>query len=152
MILNVVVCFNLGIIEIKKIPIHLSILVVDDDFVMQRIIVALLNGLGHSGVIVDDGSKAIACLAQRSFDVVLMDVMMPVMDGLKALALIREHEKITFLHQPIIMLTGHSEPNDVTRLNQAGADGYVQKPIDLSELNAELNRVVSQIGRVPPIN
>jgi len=125
----------------------LSVLVVDDDFVMQRIIVTLLNGLGHSGVVVEDGSMALACLSQRSFDVVLLDVMMPVMDGLRALALIREKEKLTSLHQPIIMLTGHSEPNDVIRLKQADADGYVQKPIDVSDLKAELNRVLLQSSR-----
>jgi len=124
-------------------PSLLSILVVDDDYVMQRVAVTMLSALGHSGVVVEDGSEAIACLRQRSLDVVLMDVMMPVMDGLQALALIRAQERSTGGHQPIIMLTGHAEPNDVLRLKQSGADGYVQKPIDIAALRTELKRVLA---------
>ena len=123
----------------------LSLLVVDDDYLMQRVAITMLNALGYSGVVVEDGSKALACMAQRSFDVVLMDVMMPVMDGLQALALIRAQEKSSAQHQPIIMLTGHAEPNDVSRLKQAGADGYVQKPINLAALDAEIQRVLYQV-------
>ncbi|WP_422959811.1 response regulator [Undibacterium sp. Xuan67W] len=116
-------------------------LVVDDDYFMQRMAVMVLEALGHTGVVVDDGQKALDCLSKRRFDVVLMDVMMPVMDGLEALAAIREHEHGA-KRQRIIMVTGHAESTDRIRLQQAGADGYVSKPIDVEQLRCELDRVM----------
>ncbi|MDO8176988.1 MAG: response regulator [Undibacterium sp.] len=121
----------------------LSVLVADDDEFIQHATVIMLKNLGHSGAMVDDGAKALACLAQRRFDVVLLDVMMPVMDGLEVLAAIRRQERGTDQHQRIIMATGHAEPNDMARLSQAGADGYVAKPIDIERLQAELCRVAA---------
>lgn len=119
----------------------LVVLVADDDSFMQQLIVALLKQDGHSGVVVGNGRQAIDCLAQRNFDVLLLDVMMPEMDGLEALAAIRCGEKKSGKHQPIIMLTGHAEANDAARLRQAGADGYVIKPINVVQLYSELVRV-----------
>lgn len=121
----------------------LSVLVADDDEFIQHATVIMLKSLGHSGAMVDDGAKALACLAQRRFDVVLLDVMMPVMDGLEVLAAIRQQERGTGQHQHIIMATGHAEPNDMARLSQAGADGYVAKPIDIERLQEELCRVAA---------
>lgn len=119
----------------------LTILVADDDEYVQQATVLMLKTLGHSGVMVDDGAKAIACLAQRQFDVVLLDVMMPVMDGLETLAAIRRQEDTGSQRQRIIMVTGHAAPGDMARLMQAGADGYVAKPIRVEGLQAELLRV-----------
>ncbi|MFZ6814314.1 response regulator [Undibacterium sp. Rencai35W] len=119
----------------------LSVLVVDDDYFMQRMAVTVLEALGHTGVVVDDGRKALDCLSKRRFDVVLMDVMMPVMDGLEALAAIRGREHMGS-RQRIIMVTGHAEPTDRMRLEQAGADGYISKPIDIAQLLRELDRVM----------
>ncbi|MEB0033200.1 response regulator [Undibacterium sp. RTI2.1] len=122
----------------------LNVLVVDDDYFMQRVAIILLDSLGHSGVVVDDGKKALECLAQRRFDLVLLDIMMPVMDGLEALATIRTKEQHMGSHLPIIMVTGHAEPTDQIRLKQAGADGYVTKPIDITKLQTEIDRVMLQ--------
>ena len=119
----------------------LSVLVVDDDYVMQRLIVAILKHAGHSGVVVGNGREALACLGERKFDVVLMDVVMPEMDGMKALATIRSAEAISGRHQRIIMLTGCAESDDAARLKRAGADGYVAKPVDATLLVAELTLV-----------
>lgn len=121
----------------------LNVLVVDDDYFMQRKAIILLDHLGHSGVVVSDGKKALECLAQRYFDLVLMDIMMPVMDGLEALATIRAKEQQSLHHLPIIMVTGHAEPTDQIRLKQAGADGYVIKPMDITSLQIEINKVMS---------
>lgn len=121
----------------------LSVLVVEDDDLLQQLTVLMLKKFGHSGVVVDDGMKALACLAQRRFDVVLLDVMMPVMDGLATLAAIRRKEINSDARQPIIMATGHAGPNDRARLIEAGADGYVSKPINSERLQAELQRVVA---------
>jgi len=76
------------------------------------------------------------------FDVVLMDVMMPNLDGLEALAAIRLQEQSSGAHLPIIMATAHVEPGDRARFKLAGADGFVGKPIDMDQLQAELVRVV----------
>jgi CheY-like chemotaxis protein len=80
-------------------------------------------------------------LSKLLFDVVLMDVMMPLMDGLEALAAIRAQEAQNGGHQKIIMATAHTEPGDKSRFKQAGADGYVAKPLQIEQLQAELERV-----------
>ena len=100
----------------------------------------MLSSPGHTGVVVGDGEKALKCLAKLKFDVVLMDVMMPVMDGIAALAALREQEQSQGGHMPVIMATSHNEPGDAARFKRAGADGYLPKPIDIDQLKAELGR------------
>jgi len=119
----------------------LKVLVADDNIVNQRVATGILTMLGHTGVVVNDGEKALRCLQALQFDVVLMDVMMPVMDGLQAVASIRERERATGRHQTIIMATSHTEPGDDVRFMQAGADGYLAKPISAEALRAELSRL-----------
>jgi two-component system sensor histidine kinase/response regulator len=120
----------------------LKILVAEDNTINQRIAIGLLTKLGHTGVVVGDGEKALKCLSQLKFDAVLMDVMMPVMDGLEAITRIRAKEAQGGGHLPIIMATAHTEPGDAERFIQAGADGYVAKPMELAALRAELQRVL----------
>lgn len=120
----------------------LKVLVAEDNIINQRVVIGMLTALGHTGVIVGDGEKALKCLAKLRFDVVLMDVMMPVMEGLAALAAIRESERVSGAHLPVIMVTAHIEPGDRARFKQAGADGYVPKPLDQDQLCAELARVM----------
>ena len=121
----------------------LKILVVEDNVINQRLVVAMLHELGHTGVVVGDGEKAIKCLSKLRFDAVLMDVMMPVMDGIEALQAIRLQEVQTGAHLPIVMATAHAEPGDAARFQRAGADGYVIKPIELAQLKLELQRVTA---------
>lgn len=121
----------------------LKILVAEDNTINQRLVIGMLTTLGHTGVVVGDGEKALKCLSKLQFDAVLMDVMMPLMDGMQALAAIREQEQQTGAHLPIIMATAHTEPGDKSRFKQAGADGYVAKPIEIEQLQAELVRVLS---------
>jgi CheY-like chemotaxis protein len=122
----------------------LQVLVADDDHMMRRIVVLLLNRLGHAGVVVDDGAKALACLAQRSFDIVMLDVMMPTLDGIATLAAIRRAEAALpgRARQRVIMVTGHAEPGDRERLLKAGADGHITKPVDPNQFQRELTRVL----------
>ncbi len=120
----------------------LKVLVAEDNTINQRLVIGMLTALGHTGVVVNDGQKALKCLSKLPFDVVLMDVMMPNMDGVEALAAIREQEQSSGAHLPIIMATAHAEPGDRTRYLKAGADGYVAKPIEQDELQTELMRVV----------
>ena len=122
----------------------LKVLVAEDNIINQRVAVGMLSSLGHTGVVVGDGEKALKCLAKLKFDLVLMDVMMPNMDGLEALAAIRAQEQQSGAHLPVIMATAHSEPGDAARFRRSGADGYLAKPLDRDQLRAEFARVLSQ--------
>jgi CheY-like chemotaxis protein len=119
----------------------LKILVVEDNIINQRLVVALLHQLGHTGVVVSDGEKAMRCLAQLRFDAVLLDVMMPVMDGMQTLLALRGLEKSTKAHLPVIMATAHDDPADKRRFMGAGADGYIIKPISAESLKMEFGRI-----------
>lgn len=121
----------------------LKVLVAEDNIINQRLVVGLLKQLGHTGMVVNDGEKALKCLEKIKVDVVLMDVMMPNMDGLQALAAIRAKEAVTGAHLPIIMATAHDEPGEAARYRKVGADGYLAKPLDLDRLQAEIRRVLS---------
>jgi CheY-like chemotaxis protein len=124
-------------------PRALKVLVAEDNIINQRLVVAMLSSLGHTGVVVGDGEKALKCLAKLKFDVVLMDVMMPVMDGIAALSAIRAQEQTQGGHMPVIMATSHNEPGDAARFKRAGADGYLAKPIEIDQLKAELGRFLN---------
>lgn len=113
---------------------QLRILVAEDNTVNQIFAVRVLEKFGHSVTVADDGSKALAALEQQQFDLVLMDVQMPVMDGFEATAAIREKEKETGAHMPIIAMTAHAMKGDMERCLAAGMDAYIAKPVDTSEL------------------
>jgi two-component system sensor histidine kinase/response regulator len=95
----------------------------------------LLEKRGHHVVLAGTGEEALAALAQRSFDLVLMDVHMPGMDGLEATIAIREKETSTGVHQPVIAMTALAMTGDRERCLAAGMDGYLSKPIDLQQLD-----------------
>jgi two-component system, sensor histidine kinase and response regulator len=116
----------------------LHILLAEDNRVNQKIAIRLLEKRGHHVVLAGNGEAALAALAQRSFDLVLMDVHMPVMDGLEAAMAIREKEKSTGLHQPVIAMTALAMTGDRERCLAAGMDGYLSKPIDLQKLDEVL--------------
>jgi len=86
-----------------------------------------------------NGEEALGALAQRTFDLVLMDVHMPVMDGFEATIAIREREKFTGLHQPVIAMTALAMKGDRERCLAAGMDGYLSKPIDRQQLDEVLS-------------
>jgi CheY-like chemotaxis protein len=96
--------------------------------------VRLLEKQGHQVTCATDGRQALAVLEKRGFDLVLMDVEMPNMDGLEASAAIREREKATGGHIPIIAMTAHVMKGDREKCLAAGMDGYVSKPIRPAEL------------------
>lgn len=118
----------------------LNILVAEDNFINQKLLKVLLKQLGHTGMVVENGQQALQCLQQHPFDVVLMDVMMPVMDGLQALQQIRLQEKTTGHHQPVVMVTAHTEQEDEAAMLRAGADAYLPKPVQLAALQKILAR------------
>ena len=116
----------------------LRILVAEDGVTNQKMAVGLLTGLGHHVTIANNGREAIDLVASSSFDVVLMDVQMPVMDGLEATKHIRQQEEKTGLHLPIIALTAHAMPGDREKCLRAGMDDYVSKPVRRQELYVAL--------------
>lgn len=113
----------------------LRILLAEDNRVNQKIALRLLEKRGHHAVLAVNGKEALEALTKDSFDLVLMDVHMPDMDGIEATIAIREKEKSTGLHQPIIAMTALAMKGDRERCLAAGMDGYLSKPIDLQQLD-----------------
>jgi two-component system, sensor histidine kinase and response regulator len=97
-------------------------------------------------VVAGTGNAALEALARQPFDLVLMDVQMPEMDGLEATVLIRESEKETGKHVPIIAMTANAMVGDRERCLAAGMDGYVSKPIQIKELFEVIERTIPAIA------
>ena len=112
----------------------LSVLVAEDNLVNQRLAVRLLEKRGHKVEIAVNGLQALAALEKQSYDVVLMDVQMPEVDGFQATAAIREREKTTGKHLRIIAMTAHAMEGDRAKCLAAGMDGYIPKPIQAKEM------------------
>jgi CheY-like chemotaxis protein len=124
----------------------LRILLADDHPVNQKVTLAMLNQLGHTVVLADNGQQALDWLQQATFDLLILDVTMPKMDGLQVLAAIRKDETRSGLHQPVVMLTGHAMPGDEEQFLALGADAYVSKPITIPALKS----VLAGLIRVTP--
>jgi len=95
--------------------------------------------------VVLNGRAALAALDQDRFDLALMDLQMPEMDGFETTAIIRERERASGAHLPIIALTANAMVGDAERCLEAGMDGYVSKPVDVRRLFAEISRVQSAL-------
>jgi CheY-like chemotaxis protein len=122
-------------------PAHrLSVLVVEDNLVNQKVTARLLERRGHSVQVACNGLEALAALDRARFDVVLMDVQMPEMDGLEATRRIRAKERQQGRHTPILALTAYAMKGDSERCGEAGMDGYVAKPIRARELYAAVEQ------------
>ena len=121
----------------------LRILLTEDNAINQRIASRLLEKEGHVVVVADDGAKALKAFDGNTFDLILMDVQMPVMDGIEGTAAIRQIEQTTGHHIPIVAMTAHAMAGDRQRFLQAGMDGYVSKPIHSRELLEAIESVLS---------
>ncbi len=111
----------------------------EDNPINQRLAVRLLEKQGHSVRVANNGREALDTLEQETFDLVLMDVQMPVLSGLEAAALIREKEKTSGAHTRIIALTANAMSGDRRKMfDAAGINGYLSKPIRVEELLAIL--------------
>jgi len=118
-----------------------SVLLVEDHEINRKLAQILLERMGYRCAMVNDGQQALERLALEHFDVVLMDVMMPVLDGLSALRELRTRESLLGLRTPVLMVTAHAMTGDKERFLAAGADGYVSKPLSQEALKKEITRV-----------
>jgi len=112
----------------------LNILIAEDDEVSQNLLATLLAQQGHRITLTKNGLEALAAFDRESFDLILLDVQMPEMDGLEAAAEIRRLENGSGNHVPIVAVTAHARTGDRQRCLEAGMDGYVSKPVDSAEL------------------
>ncbi len=119
----------------------LHILLAEDNLVNQKLAIRLLQKEGHTVVVAADGRKALNALAHESFDLILMDVQMPVMDGLEATAAIRARERTQGTHVPIVAVTANAMTGDRERCLAAGMDDYLSKPINSRALTAAVEKV-----------
>jgi signal transduction histidine kinase/DNA-binding response OmpR family regulator len=124
----------------------MRILLAEDNAVNRLLAVRILEKRGHTVVVAADGREAVAALERESFDVILMDVQMPELDGLEATALIRKAEVGTGRHIPIIALTAHAMREDRARCLNAGMDEYLTKPFSAENLFDTIERLLP----VPP--
>ncbi len=120
------------------------VLLAEDNPINQHLARLALEKRGHQVVVVEDGREAVDILQRESFDVVLMDLSMPQMDGLEATASIRKQEQGTARHVPILALTAHALRGDKARCLAAGMDGYLSKPLRVAELCAAVEGAGSE--------
>jgi CheY-like chemotaxis protein len=122
----------------------LNILLAEDNVLNQKLTVRLLEGLGHQVVVANNGLQVLERLDTQSFDLVLMDVEMPEMNGCAATTAIRAQEEHTQLHIPIIAMTAHDMSGDRERCLEVGMDDFLAKPIDATKLGAIIKRTMEK--------
>jgi len=120
------------------------VLLVEDNAVNQTLAIRLLERRGYMVAVAGDGREALAVLEKGNFDLVLMDIQMPEMDGFEATAAIREKEKFSGQHLPIIAMTANALKGDRERCLEAGLDGYIAKPIRSKELFAAIEAILGR--------
>ncbi len=125
----------------------LRVLLAEDNAVNRKVATRMLERRGHQVVVTTNGKEALAALQKDSYDLVLMDVQMPEMDGLAATRTIRGLEQGTGFHQQIIALTAHAMIGDRERCLEAGMDGYLTKPLSPEELDRLLASYPQRVAR-----
>ena len=128
---------------------NLRVLLAEDNVINQTIAVRVLEKRGHVVTVAQNGQAALHACETQSFDLILMDIQMPGMDGLEATAAIRKQEISTGAHLPIIAMTAHALKGDRKRCIAAGMDGYVSKPIRTAELLAAIESVLQDSAKIP---
>jgi len=129
---------------------QLNILLVEDNPVNSRLARHTLEKAGYAVVVAENGLAALSALEHTRFDFVLMDVQMPGMDGIRTTAKIREMERATGEHVPVVALTAYAMPADRARCLEAGMDGYLTKPIQPKALLEAIGQVKLGFARHDP--
>jgi CheY-like chemotaxis protein len=136
--------------ELTREPVEsLRVLLAEDNAVNRKVATKLLEKRGHHVVVTSNGKEALAALQKGPYDLVLMDVQMPDMDGLEATRKIRGLEQGTGFHQQIIALTAHAMIGDRERCLEAGMDGYLTKPLRPQELDQLLASYLHRVAGTP---
>ena len=139
-------------LAVENRPRNLRILLAEDNPINQRIARSLLEKRGYSVTLAINGTQALEQWERNSFDVILMDVQMPEMDGFEATGVIRRQEKISGLRRSIIALTAHALKGDEERCLSAGMDSYVTKPIQAKQLFLAIESVLAkQVNDAPTL-
>jgi len=125
---------------------QLRVLVAEDNIINQKYILNVLEKEGHSAVVVGNGREALAALEREPFDLVLMDLQMPDMDGFEATSSIRARERFTGTRIPIVAVTAHAMAGDRDKSLAAGMDAYISKPIRRAELLDAIAKLTSRSG------
>ncbi|MCL4829460.1 MAG: response regulator [Caldilinea sp.] len=125
----------------------LHILLAEDNVVNQKVAVRLLEKHGFRVTVVTNGVEALDALSRETYDLVLMDIQMPLMDGLEAVQRLRQREQTGGGHIPVIAMTAHAMQGDRERCLEAGMDGYVSKPFKVDILLAEIDAFFPEIRR-----
>ena len=123
---------------------RLKVLLAEDNAVNQMLATRIFEKLGHHVTVVGNGREAVSAVQASRFDLVVMDVQMPEMDGFEATAAIREWEKTTAQHIPIIATTAHAMKGDRERCLATGMDGYVSKPIRVGDLEEAVTQAMTK--------
>jgi CheY-like chemotaxis protein len=121
------------------------ILVVDDNATMRKLVTAQLTKLGYSSETANDGKEALDKTAKQSYQMILMDIQMPIMDGIEATQKLREREIQDGYHVTVVALTGHCSRTDCIA---AGMDDYVAKPMNIATLKKTVEKWVPQAQQV----
>jgi len=119
----------------------LHVLIADDQPVNLRVAAQVLRNLGHGGVAVKDGAQALQAWRQHSFDLLLLDVVMPQLDGVSVLREVRAGERSSPQHTPVILVTGNDLPEDADAYLREGADAVLVKPLDAEKLQSTLKKL-----------
>jgi len=128
----------------------LRILLAEDNIVNQKLASKMLQKMGHTVTVAGNGKAAVEAAGKETFDLILMDVQMPEMDGLQSTKIIRDREQGTGKHIPIIAMTAYAMKGDRERCLAAGMDGYVSKPVSVSELYEALEKSEPAVSAAEP--
>jgi len=133
--------------SIRETKNRLKILLAEDNPVNQTVALRMLERMGHTVSLAENGEEALKAMKRVEFDLALMDVQMPVMDGLEATKAYREWEKTTGKHLPMIAMTAYAMKGDEERCLAAGMDGYLPKPISAQRLYDVIEEMMDQSGK-----
>jgi PAS domain S-box-containing protein len=130
----------------------LHILLAEDNIINQKVAVHILERYGHKVIVAKNGQEVLQALKKENFDLILMDVQMPKMDGFAATASIREKEKKTGSHIPIIAMTAHAMKGDRERCLDSGMNDYIAKPLKAEHLTKTIDHVMSKVRKAKKIS